>query len=89
MTGTFGGALEARQIPAGEGRLSSEAAGEIESEDGVLVIRRIHVEYELRLDEGVDRDKVQRAFDAHMPRCPVYRSIGGSIDITTSLSVVG
>jgi len=49
------------------------------------VIKRINVEYRLRLDAGADRDKVQRAFDTHMPRCPVYRSIGGSIAITTSL----
>jgi hypothetical protein len=30
------GALEARQIPASEGRLVGEATGEIEVEDGVL-----------------------------------------------------
>jgi uncharacterized OsmC-like protein len=32
---------------------------------------------------------VQRAFDNHMPKCPVYRSIGSAIEITTSLSVEG
>jgi uncharacterized OsmC-like protein len=54
----------------------------------VLVIKRIHVRYLLRVDAGVDREKVQRAFDHHMPRCPVYRSIGGSIDCTTQLELV-
>jgi uncharacterized OsmC-like protein len=54
----------------------------------VLVIKRIRVTYKLRLDAGADRTKVQRAFDHHMPRCPVYRSIGGCIDITTDLQVV-
>ena len=49
------------------------------------MIRRIHVTYRLRIDPDADRDKVQRAFDHHMERCPVYRSIGGSIDITTEL----
>jgi uncharacterized OsmC-like protein len=53
----------------------------------VLVIKRIRVTYRLRLDPDADRDKVQRAFDHHMPRCPVYRSIGGCIDITTELAV--
>ena len=40
---TFGGALEARQIDASDGKLSAEVTGEVEEEDGVLVIRRIHV----------------------------------------------
>ena len=43
MLGTFGGALEARHIDASNGRLTGEITGEVETEDGVLVIRRIHV----------------------------------------------
>jgi uncharacterized OsmC-like protein len=54
----------------------------------VLVIKRIRVTYRLTLDPGADRDKVQRAFEHHMPKCPVYRSIGGCIDITTELEVL-
>jgi uncharacterized OsmC-like protein len=65
----------------------SEARGEVEVEDGVLVIKRIHVEYRLQIDEGADRAKIQRAFDNHMPKCPVYRSIGSAIDITTALQI--
>jgi uncharacterized OsmC-like protein len=53
----------------------------------VLVIKRIHVEYTLHVDAGADRAKIQRAFEHHMPKCPVYRSIGGCIDVTTSLNV--
>ncbi len=70
---------------ASEGRLTSEARGEVEVDDGVLVIKRIHVEYTLRVDPEADRDKIQRAFDHHMPKCPVYRSIGAAVEITTSL----
>jgi uncharacterized OsmC-like protein len=72
-------------VKASEGLLTSEAVGEVEDEDGVLVIKRIHVVYTLRTDPGVDQEKVQRAFERHMRFCPVYRSIGGSIDITTEL----
>jgi uncharacterized OsmC-like protein len=54
----------------------------------VLVIKRIRVTYKLRLEANADRDKVQRAFEHHMPKCPVYRSIGGCIDITTDLEVL-
>ena len=67
--------------------MTSEAEGEVENEDGVLVLERVHVTYRLRVDPDADRDKVQRAFDHHMPRCPVYRSIGAAVDITTSLEV--
>ena len=73
---------------ASEGRLRSEAAGEVENEDGVLVIKRIHVLYTLALDAEADREAVQRAFERHMPYCPVYRSIGTAIEITTALELV-
>ncbi len=73
---------------ASEGRLTSEAVGEVEVEDGVLVIKRIHVRYTLRLEEGADREKVDRAFEHHMARCPVYRSIRAAIDCTTELELV-
>jgi hypothetical protein len=47
MFGTFGGALEARQIDASAGKLSAEVTGEVEQEEGILVIRRIHVSMRL------------------------------------------
>jgi uncharacterized OsmC-like protein len=53
----------------------------------VLVIKRIHVVYRLRLDPGADRAAVERAFDRHMPKCPVYRSLGGCIEVTTELAL--
>jgi uncharacterized OsmC-like protein len=68
--------------------LVGEATGEIETEDKVLVIRRIHVKYLLRLDPEADRAAVQRAFDHHMGRCPVYRSIHRAIDVTTELELM-
>ena len=67
-------------MKASEGRLKSEAAGEVENEDGVLVIKRIHVVYTLALDGEADREAVQRAFERHMPYCPVYRPIGSAIE---------
>ena len=84
MTGTLGGALEARGIPAGEGRLTSEAVGEIETEGQVLVIRRIHITYHLKLEPG-QREAAERVYAFHADFCPVYRSIHQSIDITSEL----
>ena len=52
------------------------------------MIKRISVTYRLTLDTDADRAKVQRAFEHHMPKCPVYRSIGGCIDIRTNLEVL-
>ncbi|WP_419950976.1 OsmC family protein [Candidatus Palauibacter sp.] len=87
MTGTFGGALEARGIKADGGRLVGEIEGEVETEEGVLVIRRIHARYRLRADEA-HADAIRRAFEAHPPKCPVYRTLSGSIDITTELDLL-
>lgn len=56
----------------------------METEDGVLVIRRIHVRYVLRAGPE-HHEAATRAHDVHHPKCPVYRTIGGCIDITTEL----
>ena len=53
MVGTFGGALEARQIDASNGKLTADVTGEMETEDGVLVIRRIYVAMRLEAPEAV------------------------------------
>ena len=53
MVGTFGGALEARQIDASNGKLVGEVVGEVETEEGVLVIRRIHVVMKLAAPDSL------------------------------------
>jgi uncharacterized OsmC-like protein len=88
MTGTFGGALEARQIDASGGKLTAEATGEIELEDGVLVIRRIHVRLRLRAPESA-RGTVERVHGFYAGRCPVYRTLQRAIDITSSCELIG
>jgi uncharacterized OsmC-like protein len=69
-------------VDAGGGRLTADARGEIEVEDGVLVLRRIHVHYTLA--GGADAAVVERVHEFHARRCPVARSIGSAVDITTS-----
>lgn len=59
----------------------------MELDERVLVIKRIHVTYQLTVDADADTDKVQRAFDAHPTRCPVYRSIHPQITVTTALDL--
>jgi len=52
------------------------------------VIKRIHVHYSLGIDADADREKIERAFEHYKPRCPVYRSISGSIEITDELELI-
>ena len=57
--------------------------GEVEKEDdGVIVIRRIHVTYQLEADEA-ERETIDRVHGFHADKCPVYRTLKDSIDITT------
>jgi len=53
----------------------------------VLVIRRIHAHYKLRAPEA-QRETVERLHSIHADRCPVARSIKGSIDVTTSYELI-
>jgi uncharacterized OsmC-like protein len=50
------------------------------------VLRRIHVHYTLAGD--ADGAVVERVHGFHAQRCPVARSIGSAVDITTSYELV-
>jgi len=58
--------------------------GEIELEDDVLVIRRIHVRLRLKAAPA-DREAAERVHGFYKERCPVYRSLRAAIAITTEL----
>jgi uncharacterized OsmC-like protein len=73
-----------RKIPAAGDRLIGEAVGEIEKEEGVLVIKRIHLRLRLKAPEA-ERETVERVHDFYRDRCPVYRSLRAAIAITTEL----
>ena len=88
MLGTFGGALEARHIDASDGRLSAEVTGEVEKEEGVLVIRRIHVSFRLVAPEEV-RETVERVHGMYAMRCPLYRTLHKAIALTSSYTLAG
>ena len=52
----------------------------------MLVIRRIHVTYHLKAPAD-RRDVIERVLGFHADNCPVARSIGGCIAITTALAL--
>jgi uncharacterized OsmC-like protein len=66
--------------------LNSEVKGEIGTEDKILVIKRIHVTYHLKLDPE-KREAAERAHSIHIDYCPVARTIRGCVDISTDLVI--
>ena len=87
MLGTFGGALEARHIDASNGRLTGEITGEVETEDGVLVIRRIHLSMRLIAPEEV-KAVVERVHEMYAMRCPLYRAFHKTLQLTSSYTLM-
>lgn len=65
----------------------AEAEGEIEPDGKVLVIRCIHVNYTLKLEPS-HQETAARVHGFHADFCPVARTIGGCVAITTSLQMV-
>ena len=84
LTGTLGRALRECKISTGDGKLEVEADGELEIEEGVLVIRRIHVVAHLKAKE-IQRKDAARITGEYAMKCPVYRSLYKAIQITTEL----
>jgi organic hydroperoxide reductase OsmC/OhrA len=58
----------------------------VEVEDNVLIIRRIHVTYRLKVADD-KRETAERVHGFHAQYCPVARSIRGCIDIRTELTM--
>lgn len=63
-----------------------KAVGEVEVDQQVLVLKRIHVTYELTAPDA-DRETIERVHAVHREGCPVYRSIHRAIEITTAVQM--
>jgi len=86
--GTLGRALDVRKINAEDGKLTAEVTGEVvNGDDGVLVIKRIHVVHTLRAPQN-DRPTAERVHGIYADHCPLYRSVKDSIAVTSELSFV-
>ena len=70
---------------ASEGFLTAVAHGEVEVDEGVLLLRRIHVILTLKGAAAEKVDAANRAHDVFKMKCPVYRSVYRAIDVTTEL----
>lgn len=52
-------------------------------------MRRIRVTYHLTVEPEADRATIERVHGFHRERCPVARTIGACVDITTELVLDG
>lgn len=59
--------------------------GEVELEERVLVIRRIHVRLDLKASPE-QRETATRVHGLFAMSCPLYRTLRSAIDITTELA---
>ena len=81
------GLLEARRIDASDGKLIADVTGEVETDEGVLVIRRIHVAMRLAAPEDT-RPTVDRVHGVYAMRCPLYRTLHDAIALSSSVELI-
>jgi uncharacterized OsmC-like protein len=61
-----------------------DARGEVEKEGRVLIVKRIFVDYHLKL-AAENREAAMRAHELHADFCPIARTLKGCVQITTRL----
>jgi uncharacterized OsmC-like protein len=66
--------------------LASSFRGEIGLEGKVLVIRRIHVSYKLKVTDE-QRETAEKVHGFHADYCPMARTIKDCVEVTTSLEL--
>ncbi len=87
LIGTFAGSLMRARIPVSAETLTGESIGQVESEDdGILVLKRVTVKYQLELPEE-HRAGAEEVLAVHADRCPNARSVSPSIEIVTELEI--
>lgn len=81
MTGTLGGALDARGIPPVPGKVGTGVEMEVERvQPKLIVISRVRLRYHLRIPRG-KREEAERAVRVHAQSCPVYMSLQRGIQV--------
>jgi organic hydroperoxide reductase OsmC/OhrA len=86
LLGTFSGALSARQVSFDKDSLYADTIGEVETENKVLVLKRIKHTLHLSAEEE-DRETIERVVEVYEDSCPVARSIKPAIEIMSELDL--
>jgi uncharacterized OsmC-like protein len=71
-------------VPATNEHLVARVVGEVELEEKILVVRRIHVKLELKA-AAEHREVAERVHSFFAMSCPLYRTLRSAIAITTEL----
>jgi len=58
-----------------------------EMRDKIPILTKIHVHYTMRLPADAPRDKVDRALETHVSKCPTAQSIKDSVEITWTADI--
>ena len=74
-----------RGIPIAPDAITASAEGFNEMVDRMPVLTRIHVHYTLAVPPDASPEKVDRALETHVAKCPTARSLKGAIDISWSV----
>lgn len=77
-----------RGIKVADGDISCTAEGTNEVVDRIILLTRIDVHYTIRLPEGADREKVDRALATHVDKCPTAQSIKDSVAVAWTAEIV-
>ena len=77
-----------RGIAVADGDISCTAEGTNEVIDRIITLTKIHVNYTIQLPAEAPEDKVSRALETHVSKCPTAQSIKESVEITWSVELV-
>ncbi len=67
--------------------ISATAEGINEIVDKIPTLTRIKVHYTLRIPSEAPEDKVSRALETHVSKCPTAQSLKGAVEITWSADI--
>lgn len=65
-------------------RASAEGVNELDGR--MILLRRIHVHYELEIPAG-SREKVDRALATHVEKCPTARSLQTAVEVSWTADI--
>jgi len=76
-----------RGISLDQEALKATAEGVNEMVDRIPVLTEIRMHYTLELPEGAEREKVDRALETHVEKCPTARSLKGAVEVSWSADI--
>ncbi len=77
-----------RKVRIPDDDISCRVEGRNEIEDGIVLLKEIHVHYTMHLPPETDTAKVDRALETHIGKCPTAQSIKDAVKITWTADIV-